>query len=550
MKTTLSQLLAEKMELELSRVIPHNSIETSTSLAQRYGVSRTVMQQALRLLADRGHIVYGRGRPVCRTEKETGDESTISAAPSTSDETEHRRPSSALSHRSQQRTYLLLKDKIIGGEWTKQEPVPKIAYLARRLRVGRNGIIAALHKLQSEELVYRLGRQYFVGSRASLTEHNPFSDKVVCIITSSGRSWEEFQRQKWGLEYVESVLRALSVHKMRLVVCNVYNRRKLDKPDMLKEGYDTIEKKIGPIRDQLMGFMCIFNLYELPNPAWICLVEIFNFLTDYSKPIVWLDSTAEMGGPYPRVRHVTPYFMRYAEKRGPKPMLFRAYPDMNGAPTVVLDVLKAYRHKSIGLVLFRRNVDWMRFRREQLLRLAQNRYPDMKLVSFPGSDPALSIHDNLSPAVFRDRLADYGLKKATQILDEIVETSKSDRFSQLTGFEREYIIMTSILAPVIAQRSISAIIAPHDRIAKRIMAWCESTGIPVPGRLSLVSFDNRFTEQFPHPFSSVDFGFERLGTVSVNVLLGKTAPRRDRLFGITTACTLNHRGSITYPPTE
>lgn len=548
MKTTLSILLAEKLKEELYRIIRPNARETSATLAARFGVSRAVMQKALRLLRDDGYITYGRGGPVYPIRSYSKENHEFDSFSTDPEPLEPNVPDS--SSTSSQRMYSLLKEKIIRGEWVLHEQIPKISFLSQHLRVGRNAVVAALQKLHGDGLLFRRGRRYVVGSHAHIDDHYPFSDKVVCVITSGGRTWEEFQEQKWGVEYVHSILRTLSVHKMRLVVCNVYDRKKLDKPELLKDGYDAIEKRVASIRNELLGFICIFNLYELPNPAWICLQEVFDFLTAYGRPIVWFDSTAEIDAPYPRVRHVTPSFSRYVKTRGPKLSLFRCYPDIRDAPLVALGALHENGHETIGMVLFRRRIGWMRYREQELYRTRDRHFPQMKLVPFSGSDPNARLHDDLRPEDFRRRMRAFAHAGIMMVLDGIVESSAGKPFSRLAPFEREFITITSILAPLVAAPGLTAMIAPHDRIAKRIMTWCEWVGISIPERFSLVSFDNRYSEHFPHPFSSVDFGFERLGTLSVHILLGTAAPRRDHLCGTTTPCTLNHRGSIGPPHEE
>ncbi len=55
---------------------------------------------------------------------------------------------------------------------------------------------------------------------------------------------------------------------------------------------------------------------------------------------------------------------------------------------------------------------------------------------------------------------------------------------------------------------------------RRLCRWRElSCGVDLSNRLSLLSFDDCFEHRYPFPVSSINFGFERLGRLTVPILI-------------------------------
>jgi DNA-binding LacI/PurR family transcriptional regulator len=116
--------------------------------------------------------------------------------------------------------------------------------------------------------------------------------------------------------------------------------------------------------------------------------------------------------------------------------------------------------------------------------------------------------------------------------------------SALHPFDRDLASMTAVLVPIVNNQEFTAILAPNDRLARRMFRWFRSVDIDIPKRFSILSFDDRFENQYPFPISSINFGFERLGRVTVSILRGEYGGSKKPRRGISVPCFLNHRASI------
>jgi DNA-binding LacI/PurR family transcriptional regulator len=71
-------------------------------------------------------------------------------------------------------------------------------------------------------------------------------------------------------------------------------------------------------------------------------------------------------------------------------------------------------------------------------------------------------------------------------------------------------------------------------------------GIDVPRRLSIISFDN-LAETETVPITTVDFGFQRLGYLSIHAVIGDIPVPADRNGNIAGVCSLVSRGGVGPP---
>jgi DNA-binding LacI/PurR family transcriptional regulator len=109
------------------------------------------------------------------------------------------------------------------------------------------------------------------------------------------------------------------------------------------------------------------------------------------------------------------------------------------------------------------------------------------------------------------------------------------------------IVGAAHLMECIAYPRTTALIAPNDQIAhSHTVPQLHDLGITVPNRMSLLSFDNQYSEDF-HPQATVDFGFEYLGYWAFHALWGDLPLPRDRNGDITARPTVIARGT-TGPP--
>ena len=118
-------------------------------------------------------------------------------------------------------------------------------------------------------------------------------------------------------------------------------------------------------------------------------------------------------------------------------------------------------------------------------------------------------------------------------------------------FTREYYHATYLwtaleLAPYIVSGGSTAIIAARDQLAQMFLRWFALARLPIPERMSVLSFDNEFLAG-SLALSSVDFGFEELGYQAFHSLLGDVPTRRSRSGEIAARPYVVDRGSVGEP---
>jgi DNA-binding LacI/PurR family transcriptional regulator len=81
----------------------------------------------------------------------------------------------------------------------------------------------------------------------------------------------------------------------------------------------------------------------------------------------------------------------------------------------------------------------------------------------------------------------------------------------------------------------------------RSAAAIKALGGEIPRDLSLLAFDN-MPESALFPFSTIDWGFSRLGYLAAHIFVGDIPIHADRDGAIPGICTLIDRGSVAPPP--
>jgi len=112
-----------------------------------------------------------------------------------------------------------------------------------------------------------------------------------------------------------------------------------------------------------------------------------------------------------------------------------------------------------------------------------------------------------------------------------------------TPEHRRTIAITAVMAPLMQDTGVTAIIAPNDERAVPYYLWLRTMGYAVPGDISLVSFDASARLLHPWQISSVDFGFMHLG-YSAYHLIAQDIPVPRRGTDFPARCRFNHTGSL------
>jgi len=543
MKTSLQSLLAEKIRESLPEFWARNRRVTADNLCLHFGVSRTTMLRSLAILRDRGVVRYGRGSPI-------RPGSSLGKATNTNESSSEQvtdgvvtDPEAYSSTTAAYRVYQAIKDQIIRGEWANEDLVPKTGYLVHTFSCSKSTAHRALQILLEDGLITRFGRGYRVG--ADRVQSIAFQTKgSVFVVQYDSFTWPRIQNGKWGDQFVGNVFTSLSGSGLEVHVADL-QRSGIRHGDFARPtGEQDIEDAVRRLTSPLLGFICLFSVFDFPPPAYKHLEASLEWLSRFGKPIVWFDSTEEIGGLYRRSRKVTESFGAFLKSGRLKAPLFRCRPDQAEAFGVALHILEEHGHRRIGLALFRPRVEWMRYRLHTINRIRSKNMRHIHLAVGPGRKNPIPLTMNMTIEDFRTGIPTVNRKGIAAMLARLSAEYIGKPLAELPEDERDLIIMTRVLLPIIESEECTALLLPNDHAARRVLHWCVAAGIRIPRELSILSFDDRFEEQYPYVISSVNFGFERLGRIAVGILRGQQPLRIREYRGVPSIPRLNHQMTI------
>lgn len=102
---------------------------------------------------------------------------------------------------------------------------------------------------------------------------------------------------------------------------------------------------------------------------------------------------------------------------------------------------------------------------------------------------------------------------------------------------------TPSLASLVLNKSVTAIIALNNELARKYYYWFKLARIDIPARLSMISFDDT-PESVTFPITTIDFGLSRLGYLAAHIMIGDIPVKADREGKIPGVCELVDRGSV------
>jgi DNA-binding LacI/PurR family transcriptional regulator len=148
-------------------------------------------------------------------------------------------------------------------------------------------------------------------------------------------------------------------------------------------------------------------------------------------------------------------------------------------------------------------------------------------------------------------LVGYGRKQGIEV--ELLEVERGgsgeahDDPERLTSWGRmamrRHRTVTPVMRAVLSRDKAPTIISPHDYTAYNVYNWCARERVPIPRRVSLISFDNSPRTGLV-PVTSIDFGLGFLGYAAFHVLFGMIRMRRTDDGRITARPFVVDRGSV------
>lgn len=515
------------------RECPEGFLPTRKALAERYGVSESTIQKALRHLAQKGVIRCTRGRQaqICAVARET-------APPPPS--------GSSADYIADQ-----IEREILNGILKAGDPLPKIDYFVKVYRVSSHTVIAAFRLLTRKGVIHKHGRRHIagipVGKNAAKIAGGSATPYVIFALLVDSRTWLTLQAPR-TTQFVYSFLNELERRHIQLQP--VY----LDYPRAWENTVNGPEAIIS--RAEHLGTRYLGTIIPLRSTILTPDDSLIEKLLKLDRPVVWFDAIDEPDVHHPR--HKRFYRCRFSEERA-------AYP--------AVEALATLGHRFIGYS-YNEAIDWQK-RRSLLLESLAPRF-GIQIHRYP-----------ITPSDFRGRFRTFG-----SLLELFEKEGKPELAEKIAGFRSELPDWEKRLAPLRTEsnaisdfdlfmmisnkgfgtlkpyfeelatifniavygrqflhmdcQGLTAGVLPSDECAKRPLSCLNMLDVSIPERLSLLTFDNHDPRRII-PISSVDFGFGSLGYWAFHAIAGDITLPVDRHGTIWAQPFINDKGSLGAP---
>jgi hypothetical protein len=141
----------------------------------------------------------------------------------------------------------------------------------------------------------------------------------------------------------------------------------------------------------------------------------------------------------------------------------------------------------------------------------------------------------------RDELLRQPLLLPFRILADYGQHALKDDFDR-----RNIVTLSPLMTHLLSDQRVTAIICANDQVAQIVWEWLMAADIPVPGDMSLISFDNSPKIQ-TWPVDSISFGFEGLGYAAFHAIAGDIPIRKATTTTIASTPAVARRGSVGTP---
>lgn len=486
-KPALFQAVLRKLKADLP-AFAGSDLPPLAALARRYGAGLSTLQKAARFLEREGILFARPGRPFSLRPP-----SVTPALP----------VSPALAPRNPPaKTAALLEEELRkglqGGRWRSGQPLPKVGYFSRQFRASHHTVTRVLRHLEESGLVHRKGRAWWAGRETASARGA--SPSFILVVEPDIYSWEKLHTERTGPFITEFEREAQR--------CQV---------------------TLGFLPQQ--GNPGFYGLLEAGNAKLLRLRKEGRVLgvlfcrppAEFSDFRGWARRFSSWGLPvlYFDLRDDSTDFEEKAG-RGPKERSpLRLCSREADAVETALAHLADHGHRRIAFCSLQQAA-WVSHRLERAGR--QGRRRGLEVLDF--SDPDKPLQDAMKTPEGRRRLAE-GLR-ALPACEECRPSALAPFEEWVRGREagapedgafraraRAALSQAGLLPGLlplfeaIFRSGATAILASNDWSGRKLFTWLHLREIPIPGRISLLSFDNH-PSRYGHPLSSVDFGFANL----------------------------------------
>lgn len=421
---------------------------------------------------------------------------------------------------SMERTRRRIAEELLHGTLGRNGPLPSARQLAARYGVGLRSVLGALRTLADQGLLERKRRSYIVagaGGRHAVSS-------IVVVSSSALRRMLPVTTSR-TLEFWRSLERTCRQNNVRIVPSGLYD---IADPDQACAAIANHARS-----EPALGFLCWSLAGDLSR-----VERLLKMLTKIDKPVAVVDETGaalhlapRFAGGRTRFLHIatTPrsgeMVGRHLLKLGHRRVAF--FQPLTGDP--------AYVRRCEGV----RGV-----------------FAEAGL-----NDGVVDLHPEIEGTMGEAVAAGESFRKAREALGTL-GSSRSDAAERpesmflsmaeanLHGYAvvREFAqLLQPFFDQALADKSISAWVCGNDQMAMVAQAYLHRKKIPVPGRVSLIGFDDH-PATFGMDLSSYSFNVGRVAELAVDHIL---SPRTTELFpspSMELPGVVMHRGSLNRAP--
>ncbi len=534
-RTLLADVVAQKLRDYIAST-DDIYLPSVNELCRLFDAGTHAVSAAARRLRDEGVLSYRQGQRMAVSER--------------LDEVATRGKSLSATERGLQ----LMRERIKGGEYKAGDVLPKIGFFEEELGASYKTVRKIFLQLIDEKLLHQDGKKWIVGPKPP--RRNPktsslWSRPVIALIVSNLDNWHNLSSNRSvGFGRMLSAFNE-EAGKFGIHVMPVFTEADMVPGVYYSEEMREIIDMIRKLENRYLGCLVAGTIVEIPS-----LRDKLVQLLQLKRPVVWFDRFD-----LPKERLVPSI----------DNSLFRRchYSEMQAVKTA-LERLDSLDHSRIGYPIRGSQANnWRNARAELLQTAAREISPDMRIVQSRFLHPP-ETRKTLTERL--RRLRQQGMPFVRDLIDMLLDLSShidsageytenpvnSDPYEHLSFIAEHFshtfhwgkcerllrlVRWTPILAPLVRDPEITAIIAPNDDDATEIAAWISAAGIRVPEELSILSFDNMNAISLL-PITSVDFGFSDLGYAAFHSIFRDIPVKASREGNICGQPTIVERGSL------
>lgn len=450
--------------------IGRKRLPTVSELASRAGVGAVAMSRAVRQLVDAGTLDARPGRGIHLPQEETpgpAPQGRVSRAEETAG---------------------ALADAILNGEFPPGAPLPSVKELTHRFGVSYPSLRTALETLAGERIILRHRRGYRVADLVGQRRVNAVG------LVASGVSPREYGHR---FPRFAQLLRTIEEQSRRSNI------------DLLPMGPEP-----GPLPQSVLGYLILTMGMALQS-----VIDVYTRLAPMGKPVAILDDGTGVVLPSGAGRLVS--LIRFADTR-------------RDAETVATFLLQL-GHRSIAYVSPTHGARWSQERLAGLRSVYEAAGLHNGVVAVTNDDVG-SVRDalpaDMPPEVAAAEAAEVLRRTGTRGTAMIADMLSRLRDRAELSMEAEILrsIEQRLFARAAAEPSVTAWVASSDYVASRALEFLQGAGVDVPGRVSLVGFDDSM-EAFERRITSFNFNITAVVQTMFRHILNPLAIRATRTAG-------------------